>query len=164
MNQLSFAKASSEFRYNAKTGLLWWRKPRQGRRPNAPAGRRRDNRHVTVSLDRKAYQVPHIIWLLKTGKWPSKQIDHKNTVRWDNRWNNLREATGTQNHANSSRRRDNTSGFKGVSWHAPRKKWRARVMVERKEIHLGLFNSKRLACAAYIKAAKKHFGEFARAA
>jgi hypothetical protein len=164
MNRLSFHKANSEFRYDEKTGTLWWRKPREGRRLDIPAGRRQKNRHVTVSLDYVAYQVPHIIWLLKTGKWPTKELDHKNTIRWDNRWNNLREATPTQNRANSSRRKDNSSGMKGVSWHAPRKKWRARIMLGRKETHLGLFDSKEAAQRIYIKAAKKYFREFARAA
>jgi HNH endonuclease len=45
-------------------------------------------------------------------------MDHVNGDRADNRWCNLREATQSQNQANTSMRADNISGYKGVCWHS----------------------------------------------
>ena len=55
----------------------------------------------------------------------------------------------------------NTSGYKGVSWYKRDRKWQAGIKVNGKFIYLGLFNDPKEAHEAYIKAAKKHFGEFA---
>lgn len=90
------------------------------------------------------------------------QVDHINGDTLDNRLCNLRIATSTQNNANSTRRKDNTSGFKGVYFHKQRKKWCARVHVNHKTISLGMFLDVQDAARAYDVAAKKHFGEFAR--
>ena len=152
-----------ELYYDPNTGLLWWIKPKKGRRLNRPAGRRSKGRYVTIGWNLKQYAAQHLAWLLMTGDWPKEEIDHKNRIRTDNRWKNLREATSSQNKGNTKLRDDNSSGYRGVSWHAARQKWRARLSLYPKEIHLGLFSSKRAARAAYVAAAKKHFGEFARA-
>ena len=62
----------------------------------------------------RAHCLAHrVVWLWVTGCWPS-QIDHKNRVRTDNRWHNLREVTNRENSQNRSLRRDNKSGHAGV--------------------------------------------------
>lgn len=83
------------------------------------------------------------------------QVDHINFNSADNRSENLRHATPTQNMA--WRRLDLTS--KGVRKH--RHKWTARICVSRKEIHLGSFATMEEAARAYNEAAVKYFGEFA---
>ena len=88
-----------------------------------------------------------------------KHVDHINRDRLDNRKRNLREATGSQNQYNTGVPTSNTTGFKGV--HTVNKKFRARIKVDKKEIHLGTFNSKIVAAAAYNRAAKKYHKEFA---
>lgn len=150
-------------RYDPLTGLLWWKVRKRGRRVNRPAGRIAENRYVTVGIDYQQYMAHHVIWALQTGKWPKREIDHKNRKMTDNAWTNLRQATVSQNRANSSLRKDNASGAKGVSWHGPRAKWRARCHVNGRELHLGLFTNFDDACAAYASAATKHFGAFAHA-
>ena len=62
----------------------------------------------------------------------------------------------------SRKERNNTSGYKGVSFHKDTGMYRARIMVRGVSIHLGAFRRPELAHAAYCEAAKKHFGEFAR--
>jgi hypothetical protein len=102
-----------------------------------------------------------------TGNWPKYQIDHINLKRADNRWINLREATHGQNVQNSSLRKNNTTGFKGVSKLSHKCKlkrpFRARITVNNREIILGVFSTAEEAHTAYLAAAKKHYGEFARA-
>jgi len=58
-----------------------------------------------------------------TRKWPAYAVDHRNLDKGDNRWDNLREATRSQNMANTSLPSTNTSGFKGVIWSKRYKYW-----------------------------------------
>lgn len=90
-----------------------------------------------------------------------RQGDHENHDTLDNRDSNLRIATRQQNAANCIRRRNNSTGFKGVSFDKRAGKWLSVIRVARKRIYLGSFPIPEDAHAAYCEAAKKHFGEFA---
>jgi hypothetical protein len=94
--------------------------------------------------------------------FPPFALDHRNGDGLDNRRHNLRPATGSQNHGNSRLRCDNTSGHKGVYWHGYREKWAAHIKFHGRTYHLGLFANLKDAAAAYQKAAKQLFGEFAK--
>lgn len=87
------------------------------------------------------------------------EVDHINFNGLDNRRTNLRLATHRQNRRNQKLRRDNTSGFKGVGRY--REKWIARIVVNGKHIHLGLFERVEDAARAYNEAALLLHGEFA---
>jgi hypothetical protein len=89
--------------------------------------------------------------------------DHQNGDTLDNRRANLRIATTQENARNRKRRSTGVSGFKGVSWYARDRKWRASICVGGRYISLGLYTTPELAHEAYCKAAKMHFGEFFRA-
>jgi hypothetical protein len=91
-----------------------------------------------------------------------EEVDHINGNKLDNRRDNLRIATPTQNRWNSPRRSDNRSGFKGVCWHKQRQAWRATFGIKRKYIHLGYFDTPEEAHAAYLAAARQYAGEFTR--
>jgi hypothetical protein len=90
-------------------------------------------------------------------------IDHANRDMSDNRFANIREARRSENNANMRRPKDNTSGFKGVSWAKKNCKWRAQIRVDYVTIYLGLFDNPEEAHTAYYDAAQFHFGKFARA-
>lgn len=87
-------------------------------------------------------------------------VDHVNGNTLDNRACNLRVCTHSENLRNQGKHKDNTSGFKGVTWHKGAKKWKAAIQVENKVKHLGLFASKEDAYEAYCAACKKLHGEF----
>lgn len=87
--------------------------------------------------------------------------DHADGDGLNNRRDNLRPATHTENGFNGRRRRDNTSGFRGVSRDDRKGLWRARIRVARKLIHLGWFSDPLEAAAAYADASVKYHGAFA---
>ncbi len=90
-------------------------------------------------------------------------VDHIDGDGLNNRRTNLRICRQSENSKNRTGVATNPSGFKGVSWKASGcNKWRARIMVERKEIILGVFLNKDDAARAYDEAAMAYFGEFAR--
>lgn len=85
-------------------------------------------------------------------------VDHINGDGLDNRRVNLRVCTQREN----ARNRLAVRGLRGVSWRPAYGTWRARIMVDRKEIHLGSFETEREAAHAYNAAASEHFGKFAK--
>lgn len=89
------------------------------------------------------------------------QVDHRNGHGLDNRRENLRYATYTQNHANQQKTRG-TSRYKGVWWAAHVEKWGAQVHVNNRGKHLGYFDDEKKAALAYDRAAVESWGEFAR--
>lgn len=88
-------------------------------------------------------------------------VDHADRNGLNNQRHNLRNATPSQNIANS-KIRDSISGLKGVHWHKPNKKWIAKIRIHGKDKHIGCFEDKNQAHKAYEIAAKAAFGEFAR--
>lgn len=148
--------------YDASTGILRWKTKRHGTASvGSQAGSINSKGYRCVKIDGKLYQAHRVAWALVNGEWPAQAIDHKNRNRDDNRIDNLRLATNSQNTANSKRPAHNTSGLKGVTWHKQRQKWAAQIRKDGKNLHLGLFASAEEAHQAYIKAANENFGEFA---
>ena len=86
-------------------------------------------------------------------------IDHINRDKTDNCVSNLRWATDTENQRNKLGH--GMSGVKGVRFVSSREKFRATITVNRKQIHIGYFNTMDAAAAAYKDAAAELFGEFA---
>ena len=93
---------------------------------------------------------------------PILQGDHIDGNTLDNRKINLRICNNAENNRNKDKPKSNTSGYKGVSWLNRIDKWRAYINVNKKQIHLGLFDSKDKAAIAYNIAALKYHGEFAK--
>lgn len=104
------------------------------------------------------------IWAWHYGEWPEGEIDHINSDKLDNRIENLRIATRNQNVWNTPIRKDNTSGYKGVSKVWQSNKWQAHIDVYGEVKYLGVFSTAHDAGAAYEEAAIKYHGDFARTA
>lgn len=89
------------------------------------------------------------------------QVDHKNHDTLDNRKQNLRLCSCSQNCMNTIKHKKFTSKHKGVYWLKDVKKWRVTIVIKRKRIHLGYFDNEEDGARAYNKKAKELFGEFA---
>jgi hypothetical protein len=127
--------------YDPETGIFRWRVSTAPRvKPWDVAG---SPSHGYILIMAKGVRSPahRIAWFYMTGEWPKHQIDHIDGVRSNNVWSNLRSATLKQNLENLSLAKNNTSGFRGVSWDKKEKKWRAYITHNKKRIHLGYFNT-----------------------
>jgi hypothetical protein len=89
-------------------------------------------------------------------------VDHRDCNGLNNRRANLRLATASQNQGNRRLSNRNTSGFKGVSWHKADAKWQAYIRLNDRKQHLGSFETPGEAHTAYVEAAARFYGEFAR--
>jgi hypothetical protein len=148
--------------YNPETGVLTWKKcPRQPQLIGKPAGYHRPNGKIIINIKFRYYLAHRLIWLIMTGEWPTTGIDHRDHDGSNNRWNNLRLATQSQNIANAVRSRRNTSGFKGVHFFKKTGRYQAYVgSVRNKRENLGYFDTAEEAFAAYCKRAKELYGDF----
>lgn len=165
MSKISIEKLKEILHYDPDSGVFTY----LVRRSRTPAGTVAGHiSHIDgrrrIGLDNKHYLANQLAWFFMTGKWPPHHIDHINGNQADDRFSNLRPATGSQNLANAKRPKHNRSGLKGASWDKRSGKWRAVIKQHRRVIHIGLFDSPEEAHAAYLSRAKELFGEFARAA
>ena len=152
--KLSQSRLKELLDYDPETGIFTWRITR-GRyaRTGGMAGSPNGRGYLRITIDRRKFFAHRLAFLYMIGSFPPADADHINGVRDDNRWDNLREATRTDNVRNlGGARSDNTFGFLGVSWDKNKLKWQARIVVVKKHIHLGYYSSGEEAHAAYLKA------------
>lgn len=151
-------EARQLFFYNPDTGDITWRVSRSGVRNNNVAGYARREGYRVVFVNGKLYLAHRVAWAIVNGAWPETGIDHINGNKTDNRWDNLRLATKSQNGMNRPAPSNNTSGYKGVSRN--KKRWAASIHENGLKRHLGTFDTPKEAHAAYCCAALKLHGEF----
>lgn len=157
--------------YNSETGEFRWKLrtdvPKQWNTLYAgkPAGWTTMWGYICISIDYRTYRANRLAFLYMKGRWPDPECDHKDLNRANNRWTNLREATRSQQSANTSLRATNSSGVTGVSWSKRRNKWEVYINYDKeKRIKLGFFSNLDEAAAIRSAAEAKYFGEFARSA
>lgn len=138
--------------YDPATGIFSWRIAKGNVKAGSTTGCPDRSGHLMIGVDSRLYMAHRLAWLYYYGDWPTDQIDHRNGVRDDNRITNLREASGSENQQNVSKRAGASSRFLGVTWHANAKKWQAKIQHRRKKLHLGYFETENAAHSAYLKA------------
>jgi hypothetical protein len=146
--------------YDPETGIFIWKIHRGGRAKVGTIAGTSSHGYVMIQIDKQMMLAHRLAWLYMYGYLP-KLLDHKNCVKNDNRIENLRLATHSQNKMNIRRKTNNTSGFKGVSLHKATNKWRATIVLDGKQKTIGYFRDKEMAYAGYVKASEQ-FGEFQR--
>jgi len=158
---LDFDRVNEVLSYDPETGFFHWKVKIGDRSPVGKlAGGYAVNGHWRIRIDGHYYFAHRLAWLLMKGVWPAYEVDHKNRVRDDNRWSNLREANHSQNHANCDIRSDNTSGYKGVQFDKQKNKFLAQAYKDGKRVHVGFFDDPAEAHAAYCAKSKELHGEF----
>lgn len=158
------------FDYNPETGVLRWKNRTDvlpawnGRFAGKTIGEKTSWGYLAVTINGKTYMLHNLIWVYMTGNEPSGIVDHEDLNRTNNKWNNLRDATRSENQCNRRIQSNNTSGYKGVTFDKSRNLWSARVNLQGKVYNLGRFKTAEEAHAIYLKAAKEKHGEFVRVA
>lgn len=113
-----------------------------------------------IRIGRKLVSASRVAWCHVYGEWPALDVEHRNLDPSDNRLDNLRLATPSQNAANTAVRKNNRLGVKGVCQVG--RKFVAQICVANKRRVIGRFASLHEASAAYQHAAREAFGEYAR--
>lgn len=161
MYALTAAYVRSMLLYDPRTGIFRHKYPRFRVRAGEVAGSPNEWGHIRIKLDGKLYMAHRLAWIYMTGEEPPCQIDHRDTNPANNAWLNLRLATGSQNMCNIGMRKDNKTGFKGVSWHPKKRRFSAGIRYQGRKRHLGYFDDPSEAYELYCLAADMLHGEFA---
>jgi hypothetical protein len=155
--------------YNPETGLFIWRKKPRHLYPSDARYKAANTQccgkpafitpqstgYLAGSVLGNMYLAHRVAWLISHGEWPD-QIDHVNGQRTDNRLANLRNVSAAENNKNIACRPNSQSGVTGVRWHKAAGKWVARIHVDGKEEHLGLFVDFSAAVKARFDAQRRH--------
>jgi hypothetical protein len=150
--------------YDRRSGIFRLRKPtsvHDRRKIGDALGALMTKGYMAIMLDGERIPNHVLAWFYVTGRWPTEQIDHKDLDKVNNAFANLREATNGQNKANSRVYKNTKSGLKGAYF--SRGAWVAKIRKDNKLRHIGTFRDAKSAHAAYVQAAKRLHGDFARA-
>lgn len=147
--------------YDSETGSLVWKHSSPSTKKRDLAGKVYTNGYRYIAVAGTYYPVALLVWIYVTGEDPGGIIDHIDLNRTNDKFENLRPATNSQNHANRLPPKHNTSGIKGVFWNSQKLKWHARAVINGKQKHFGFFDTIEAAAIAYREGAVAAWGEFA---
>ena len=159
IDKLNFIK--EHLLYNKNTGIFYWNVNRQKIQKGSIAGGLSSEGYIQIRVLGKKMSAHRMAWLLHYGTLPNN-IDHINGIKTDNRIENLREATQSENMRNYAHNTKNTSDYKNVVWNKKAFKWQVGLRVEGKKKHIGLFNSINEAVEAAQSARQQFHGAFAK--
>lgn len=160
------------FTYDQSTGFLIHKVRTEGHNvrdwnskyAGKSAGTKQNKGYISITIKtskgRKSYLAHRVIFMLLYGTIPD-EVDHINRDRSDNRIENLRGATHSQNQAHRTQVTISKSGYRGVWFDKGTGKWRAGISVDGKGKTIGRYATKELAAMAYNASAVLHHGEFA---
>ena len=146
--------------FDYRDGVLYWKETgRSNQRDlSKPAGYVcKTLGYACVKVKGVLYRSHRLIWCMFHGYEPS-EIDHINRKKADNRIENLREVSRSENNYNHPVHARSTSGVKGVSWNKQRNNWRVYVALDNKTLHIGSFKDFELACLVAAEARDKYHG------
>ena len=158
------------FEYNEVDGVLIWAVNRPGHPKGSIAGSLNPTTmRWQLKVFGKNYARSRLVFAWKTGRWPCVEVDHRDLDKLNDRWDNLREATQSQNRANVRVRKSSGSGLKGVVFrpargghHGHSAHYEAAIRKDGVKHFLGNFATAEEAHKAYVEAAARLHGDFAR--
>ena len=145
--------------YSQETGNFIWKiRPANHIHIGDIAGSLHHTGYIVIQINKKLYLAHRLAWLYMTGNFPVNTIDHIDGINIPNfnKWSNLRDITHQKNNFNKGINKNNTSGYKGVSWNKRNNKWQVEIGVNGKSIYLGYFVDIEEASDAYEKAKLKY--------
>ena len=147
---MKISDVTDVYNYDKNTGLFSWKESsRKGVRKNHIGSAQ--NGYLRLRVNKVYYCAHWLVWLIEKGSLPTKQIDHINGIKNDNRIINLREVDPILNSQNQRKaHKTNKCGLLGVS--PSYGSWKAQIKVNKKSIHIGQFKTPQLAHEAYINA------------
>lgn len=141
--------------FDCKDGVLYWRK--NGKKAGTP----HHTGYTQVCVDGKLHNAHRLVFMIHHG-WAPEVIDHVDGNRSNNKIENLRPATWSQNLQNMKLRPTNKSGCKNVSWSAAKRKWVVQLSIDGRQTNLGRFDDLEFADLVATEARNKYHGAFAR--
>ena len=156
-NRVCQARLKELLHYDPETGKWTWL---IAKAPNAKvgdiAGYINGHGYRYIKIDDKQYKSSRLAWLYQEGYFPEYDIDHKDRVKNNDVWKNLRHATRSCNMKNIGIRSNNTSGITGVYRRKDGNKWAAYIGARENKINLGNFTNFTDAVRARYEAEKKY--------
>ena len=156
--KLTQSQLQSIFTYDPFTGVVTWTHGVSNMPANSIAGCTNQSGYKVVTVEGKSFRLQRVIWILMFGHIPDGfYVDHINGNKLDNRLQNLRLATNSQNQQNRPAPKNNTSGYRGVTWHKQANKWMARLCHNKRRITIGFYDTPHEAYQAFKNEAKRLF-------
>ena len=152
---LTYERLREVLHYDPETGVFTWLVRTSTRIKVGDVAAAADGRgYIVIGVDGVLYKSHRLAFLWMTGEWPPQFVDHINGVRDDNRWSNLRPATRSENNQNVRRARaGNRTGLLGVCRY--RKRFKAQIRVDGRNLCLGTFDTPEQAHEAYLAAKRR---------
>lgn len=151
--ELTQARLKELLHYDPETGVFTWVAVVGSARPGDPASTSVNHHgYKLLRAGKRRYAQHRLAWLYMTGEWPRAQVGHRNGMRSDNRWQNLREATDAQNRQNMAKKRGTKSALQGVTWWPRDRCWMSRITVNYRGHFLGYYTTEAEAHQAYLAA------------
>lgn len=135
------------FDYHPVTGILYWKN--HIRMKGKEAGGVDNSGYIRVRIKNKKYLIHRIIWTIVHGDIDGGEIDHINGNKSDNRIDNLRLCSRSENCMNRGLFKTNKLGVKGVIYHQTMKKYKASISKDNKKVTIGFYDNKDDAYTAY---------------
>jgi len=126
--------------YDPETGIFRWTIDTGPVKEGTVAGtQKKKDGYISICINYKEYGAHQLAFLYMTGKFCDKLIDHRDRIKFNNKWNNLIETDYYRNAQNASIRDDNSSGITGVHFSKQFQKWVAQISKKGKRKHLGIY-------------------------
>ena len=148
------------FSYDQSTGNIYQKKKRPKVQVGGLAGAITPKGYRYIQAQGCKYPAHHLVWFFETGSFPILFIDHIDGNKLNNHFSNLREVTTKQNNEHRGKQKNNSSGYKGVTFNKRLNKFIAQIQHNSKQLHIGTFETALEASNAYEQMAKSLFSHY----